>query len=217
MLNARQHSLMNNYVEKLKCAIDNNDVSDLYDVWAEIAAIYSTTIDQIDDLYEEIKQHSGLVLRNSKALLGCMLHYISEYYNPIEKELISDVQHLLSSFTSALAPYQSALTKYERKEFLRNILDDVRLSLELLLKEILKNTKSLENNISELGAFLKDNNVSSEVRNMFTKLLDYFSKYQNEHIKHDDLVEEKEVQYIIELSSVMMKFIIQTYQGGTRL
>ena len=140
---------------------------------------------------------------------------IAYFMRIIEKELISDVQHLMSSFTPALAPYQSALTKYERKEFLRNILDDVRLSLELLLKEILKNTKSLENNIPELGAFLKDNNVSSEVRNMFTKLLDYFSKYQNEHIKHDDFVEEKEVQYIIELSSVMMKFIIQTYQGGS--
>ena len=216
MLNARQHSLMKNYVDKLKCAIDNDDVSDLYDLWAEISAIYSTTIDQIDDLYEEIKQYSGLVSRNSKALHGCMLHYISEYYNPIEKELVSDVQHLLSSFTAALAPYQGALVKYERNEFFRNILDDVRLSLELLLREILENTKSLENNISELGAFLKANNVSSEVRNMFTKLLDYFSKYQNEHIKHDDLVEENEVQYIIELSSVMMKFIIQTYQGGSR-
>jgi hypothetical protein len=212
MLNARQYALMNNYVKKLECAINNEDVSDLYDVWAEIRAIYSPTIDQINDLYEEIYQYNEMILRNSKALLGCMRYYMSEYYNPIEKELISDVQHLLSPFTDALVSYQSALAKYERKEFFRNILDDVRLSLELLLKEILKNTKSLENNISELGTFLEANNVSKEVRNMFTKLLDYFSKYQNDHIKHGDSVKENEVLYIIELSSVMMKFIIQAYQ-----
>jgi hypothetical protein len=54
--------------------------------------------------------------------------------------------------------------------------------------------------------------VSIEVRNMVSKLTDYFCKYQNEHVKHDDSIGENEVQYIIELSSVMIKFIISIHQ-----
>lgn len=159
-------------------------------------------------MYEDIKDCGGLVSRNSKALLGLMKHYINENYNPIEKELVSDVIHLLSSFNTALVPYQSALEKFEKEQYYRNTLDDVRLSIELLLKDVLKNRKSLEKNIVELGSFLKRNSVSVELRNMFTTLLNYFCEYQNEHIKHDDSVAENEVQYIIEISSVMIKFII---------
>jgi hypothetical protein len=214
MLNTRQYSILSTYVDKLCCAIAIADDSVLYDLWAEISAVYSSDIYQIDDLYDEIKQYSGLLLRNSKALYSCITHYISENYNPIEKELISDVQHLLGRCPEALAPYQSALAKYESGEFKRNVLDDIRLSFELLLKGSLCNSKSLENNISELGTSLKNSAVSEEVRNMYVKLLDYFSKYQNEHVKHNDAVPEHEVQYIIELVSVMMKFFIQSTQGG---
>jgi hypothetical protein len=128
MLNARQYTLLNNYVEKLEYAIEADTVDDLYDIWSEISAVYSKQIPQIDNLYEEIRNFSGLVLRNSKALRGCMIHYISENYNPIERELVSDVQCLLANYPTALAPYQSASAKYERKEFIRNTLDDVRLS-----------------------------------------------------------------------------------------
>jgi hypothetical protein len=40
--------------------------------------------------------------------------------------------------------------------FLRNVLDDMRLSLELLLKAVLGNDKSLENQIPQLGGFIKE-------------------------------------------------------------
>lgn len=44
MLNARQYSTMKVYIEKLETAIENNDISDLYDIWAEINTVYSTQI-----------------------------------------------------------------------------------------------------------------------------------------------------------------------------
>jgi hypothetical protein len=201
--------MMASYANKLEKAIHSCNDSDLYDIWAVISAVYAMDIQQIDSLFEEIKQYSGLLLRNSKALHGCLIRYISENYNPVEKELISDIEQLLTKYPSALAQYQSALAKYERVEFARNILDDIRLSFELLVQAVLENKKSLENNVSALGTFLKDKNTSHEVINMFIILIDYMNKYQNNHVKHNDAVPKEELRYILELTSVMIKFLLQ--------
>lgn len=42
---------------------------------------------------------------------------------------------------------------------------------------------------------------------MFNTLLDYYGKYQNKYAKHDDNVNEKEIEFIIDLTSTFMKFI----------
>jgi hypothetical protein len=44
---------------------------------------------------------------------------------------------------------------------------------------------------------------------MFLKLIDYFSKYQNTYVKHNDNVNENEIEIIIEIASSFMKFIIK--------
>ncbi len=44
---------------------------------------------------------------------------------------------------------------------------------------------------------------------MFSKLLDYFSKYQNEHVKHNDQVPEIEVDFIVDMTSTFMKSIVK--------
>lgn len=88
-------------------------------------------------------------------------------------------------------------------------MDDLRLALELLLKKILNNTKSLENQIKPLGDYFKGKSGSKELQNMFVKLVDYYSKYQNTYVKHDDNVNEKEIDFIIELTSSLMKFILK--------
>ena len=82
--------------------------------------------------------------------------------------------------------------------FVRNVLDDLRLSLESLLRAILNNKKSLENQQPTLGAFVKGRGGSSELSNMFLKLVEYYCKYQNTYVKHDDAVIEEEVEFVIE-------------------
>lgn len=72
------------------------------------------------------------------------------------------------------------------------------------------NEKSLENQLPEIGARLKEQGISSEIRNMFVKVLEYYTKYQNTYIKHDDRVNKDEMEYIIEITSLMMKFLIKT-------
>ena len=66
--------------------------------------------------------------------------------------------------------------KFENKVQQRNLLDDLRLSLEKLLQGILENKKSLENQLSEIGTYINVRKGSKELTNMFTKLIEYYSK-----------------------------------------
>jgi hypothetical protein len=58
-----------------------------------------------------------------------------------DQELIERTKHWLADFPAALAPYNEAIPKHANQVFLRNVLDDMRLSLELLLKAVLGNEK----------------------------------------------------------------------------
>lgn len=90
----------------------------------------------------------------------------------------------------------------------------MRLSFELLVKDLLGNNKSLENQISELGGMLKVTDASFELRNMVTQVIKYYTDFQNNHVKHKDKVNSNEIEYVIELTSVVMKFLLKI-SGGT--
>jgi len=122
---------------------------------------------------------------------------------------IQEIQHWLESYPNSLKPYQEAIRQLELSIFQRNLLDNLRLSLELLLKKVLGNEKSLENQQKELGNFIIDNNLSKELNNMFLKLIDYYSKYHNQYVKHNDKVNNNEIEIIFDLTSLFMKFLIK--------
>jgi hypothetical protein len=50
---------------------------------------------------------------------------------------------------------------------------------------------------------------------MFRTLVDYFSKYQNTYIKHDDAVIVAEVEFVFELTSSFMKHFIRLSKTAT--
>jgi hypothetical protein len=91
----------------------------------------------------------------------------------------------------------------------RNLLHDLRLSFEQLLRQMFGNDKSLENQLSNVGAFIKNNGGSSELANMFVKVADYYAKYQNTYVKHNDKVNEAEVDFIFEITSSFMKHLVR--------
>ena len=132
-----------------------------------------------------------------------------------ETELVQKTKHWLSSYPDALKQYENALAKYEGGIFERNTLDDMRLAFELLVKELLGNGKSLENQIAEIGAKLKTTGASVELRNMVQQIIKYYTDFQNNHVKHNDAVDDKEIEYIIELTSVVMKFLIRILGGAS--
>ncbi len=127
----------------------------------------------------------------------------------LDSVLIQRTQHWLGPFPDVLALYDQAAKKHANGIFMRNVLDDLRLSLELLLKPLLGNDKSLENQIPLLAAFIKNRGGAADLGNMFVKLVDYYTKYQNSYVKHDDGVIEDEVEFIFELTSSFMKHLVR--------
>ncbi|OHD07574.1 hypothetical protein [Sphingopyxis sp. RIFCSPHIGHO2_12_FULL_65_19] len=127
----------------------------------------------------------------------------------LDVPLIEETRHWLHGYPKSLEKLEQAKLKYDAGIFQRNLLDDLRLGLELLLKSVLENTKSLENQVPLIGAKLKERGASAQFTNMFQKLLDLYGKYQNEYVKHDDNLPEEEVEFIFELTASFMKHIVR--------
>jgi hypothetical protein len=168
-------------------------------------------------IISELADHPTVQLRNSEGASKLKLQMMSRFGHlaaqslgaEVNQALISQTQHWLGAFADVLELYNQALEKYQGRVFVRNLLDDLRLALEKLLRHLLGNSKSLENQLAELGKFVKDRGGSPELSNMFVKLVDYYSKYQNTYVKHDASVIEDEIEFIIEITSAFMKHLVR--------
>lgn len=148
---------------------------------------------QIETLKEKLRERTDTPLKSS-----------------VDTKIIAKTRHWISSYPRAKKAYEQAIEKFENGEYQRNTLDDMRFSLEMLIKDLLGNERSLENNKNDLAALLKQKSASSEFRNMVTTLISYFCLYQNDHVKHNDDIKESELEYTIEFTSTVMKFLIKT-------
>ena len=126
----------------------------------------------------------------------------------LDRKLVDDNLDWLSLYQKSYEAYKTALLKIGKKGEERDVVDYLRLSLELLLKDILHNKKSLENQKIELGNYLKSKNVSVEISNLFWTVLDHYSKYQNDKAKHGNMVSTDEVEFILYLTGVLMRFLL---------
>jgi len=127
---------------------------------------------------------------------------------PLDTKLVIDVLNWLSDYPKAKEKYNDALRLLLKGDRTRHVLDDSRLALELFIKEYLKNDKSLENQMSELGKFLKEKNLSKELRTMFNDLFKGYTTYNNNNVKHDDKIEESEIEFIIYITGAFMRLLI---------
>ncbi len=129
----------------------------------------------------------------------------------LDDPLIGATSHWLAAYPEASSAFQAALVKYRGNVFSRNLLDDLRLSLETLVKSILNNGKSLENQKAELGDFLKQRESSPELRQMFVTLLSFYCNYQNSYVKHNDKVNDDEVEFVFELTACFLKHLVRLH------
>jgi hypothetical protein len=158
---------------------------------------------------EELKAHQNVKDLKIK-LMSRYGHLNPEHESDkINEALVEETRHWLNDYPEVLRVYEDALGKYEAGIYQRNLLDDLRLCLELLLKNLLINSKSLENQLPLLMSFAEKSSVSAEMRNMLLKLIDYYSKYHNSYIKHNDEVRESEIEIIMEMTCSFMKFLIK--------
>lgn len=136
----------------------------------------------------------------------CILPINTEF---LDSPLVFDNLYWLNAYKDVKNHFEKSL-KFERKEnYYRNIVDELRLSLELLLKKMFSNEKSLENQKSNLGDYFKSNNISTSISNMYIKLFDYYTLYNNDNAKHDDKINNVEIDYLIYLTGTFIRFIMQ--------
>lgn len=173
--------------------------------------------DQRYQIIRKLCDHPTLRQRNPQAAEALKVKLIGRYGSlahealgsELDKALVERTQHFLGPFPDALALFDQAIEKHANRVFLRNVLDDLRLALEKLLKSLFGNDKPLEKQIPTLGTFIKQRGGSSELVNMFVKLIDYYTKYQNSYVKHDNAVIEEEVEFMFELTSSFMKHLVR--------
>jgi hypothetical protein len=168
-------------------------------------------------IIKELCDHSSFSLKPNAERKELKIRLVTRYSHldpkdtpsEVNETLIEETKHWLDGFTDAQSLYSQALEKYQHGAFQRNLLNDLRLSLEKLLKNIFQNSKSLENQISSVGDYIKANGGSPEFSNIFVKLLDYYAKYNNSYVKHDDAVIEEEIEFILEITSSFMKHLVR--------
>lgn len=129
----------------------------------------------------------------------------------LNNAIIEETRHWLAPFPATLKLYEAALQKFPHEIYNRNVLDDLRLTLETFLHEILGNNKSLEHQIQHLGVFVKDKGGSAELVNMFNKLIEYYAKYQNTYVKHNSAVIEQEVEFVFEITLCFIRHLVRVY------
>lgn len=177
----------------------------------ETALNHSYYMRSVDNNLLATRIAEALKLSNANVII-CKNENNYELY-PIDVEFLSeklvvDVLSWLHEYPNTKNSFSKALKIKKSPDKYRNIIDELRLSIEFLFKQLFNNNKSLENQKSNIGDYLKANNISVEISNMYVKLLDLYATYNNNTAKHNDNVNEVEIDYIIYLTGSFIRFII---------
>jgi hypothetical protein len=135
----------------------------------------------------------------------------------LDQQVVDIALQWLSEFPDALSHFEKALRTYLRDGAAkrRNVLDDLRLALEQLLRKVLGNDKSLENQKEALGTWLKDRGLHPTVVAMYhTLIFGQYAPYQNDAVKHDDASHPEEVEFLIYLTANFMRLLLQTKRAA---
>lgn len=129
----------------------------------------------------------------------------------LDKHVVDEVLISLEKYPIVSKHFKEALKFYASGEAprYRNALDNLRFALESLLKKVLSNNKSLENQKPSLLPWLKARGVHSQVVNMYEMLLfGPYSLYQNEAVKHNEAFNVVELEFVIYLTGTFMRLIL---------
>ena len=163
------------------------------------------------DLYKDIRDDikwSLVPIQIKKVKNNCILYPAGAEL--LDQGVVNDVLGWLFDYhPEVYDKFKSALEKYENHKYTRNMIYDLRLSLELLLKSVLNTKKPLEKQKKILGSYLDKKYVSKEIRNMLSQQISYYTLYQNEHVKHNDSINKKEIEFMIYLTGTFIRFILK--------
>lgn len=134
----------------------------------------------------------------------------------LDEGAINDVLAWLEDYPTVAKHFEQALTIYMsgEKEKYRNLLDNLRFSLEQLLKKILQNRKSLEKQKEELLKWLKGKEMHQQIIDLYNQLVfACYVKYQNDAVKHNEDYSENEIEFMIYLTGTFMRLLLRLAQS----
>lgn len=129
----------------------------------------------------------------------------------LDEGIVDFVLSGLEDYPIAAKHFEQALKFYQTGDTsqYRSLLDNLRFALEQLLKKILNNQKSLENQKIFLKALFKDKELHPQVNNLYSTLLNLYTQYQNDAVKHSEDFSLDEVEFMIYLTGNFMRLLLQ--------
>ncbi|WP_126855139.1 hypothetical protein [Candidatus Cryosericum septentrionale] len=137
---------------------------------------------------------------------GCLIFY-PEGAQLLDEQVVNADLAWLGDYPEALKAFSEALALYGSSGEHGHMLNCLRVCIEELARKLLGNDSSLEKNTVGLLALLEPV-LSKETRNMTHQLLDYYAKYQNEHVKHHDDWTPVEVAFILYLTATFVYLLV---------
>lgn len=129
--------------------------------------------------------------------------------NSSNQKARDDIDAILSKYPdNIIKTWHDAFNFFDQGDY-RNSLDSIRLTLELVVREILNNGKSIEHQTKELGKYLESRGISKEFRNLFFRVLDMYNKIQNDFAKHStpDGLKVSEIRFLMNQAVIILKFL----------
>lgn len=126
-------------------------------------------------------------------------------------EKLKMVGSSLESHPKSQCLYDEAVQNINAGGSNRSTLDNIRLSMEQYLQEVIGNKNVLENQEKPLKQFLKSKGATTEVVTSITQFLHSFYKYQDNNVKHDSNVKKEDVDYFLDIANAIINQV-QKYE-----
>lgn len=128
----------------------------------------------------------------------------------LDDALVSEPLEWLNNYPVAHKAFVKALKAYSNvtEDTASDVADLFRKALESFFQEFFISDKSLENLKSEYGTFLSDKSVPGEIKNNFEKLLELYTKYNNNYAKHHDKTSLNVLEYIMYQTGSLIRLLI---------
>lgn len=195
------------FINKLDMSKESHQLLLIYILESILNSEYDIEIPDIARKISEALVLSGINIELYKR--GSKYLFYPSGAEILDTKLVNNNLNWLELYPKAREKMHLALSLQQRNGQPRQIIDNMRLSFELFLKQYLNNKKSLENQKELLGKKLQECGISKEIRDMYATLFSFYTRYNNQNVKHDDKCASVETEYIIYLTGTFIRFLIQ--------
>jgi len=130
----------------------------------------------------------------------------------LDDNLVNDSLHWLSKYPEVRRLFANALRNFSKDnltdEDARSIYEDLRASLEKLIKLILGNSKNLENNKNEIEKWLKEKGTHVHVIRAFNYIMNAYSMFMND-AKHASKYNSNDLEFMVYQTAIMMRMLLE--------